>query len=58
MYPLSKTATHIKRSVMRDLMALAVSPDIISLAGGLPANECLPVEQIAACFETVLQRDG
>lgn len=57
-YQLSQTATHIKRSVMRDLMALAVSPDILSLAGGLPAYDCLPVEQMQACFEKVLQRDG
>ena len=58
MYQLSETAKQIKRSVMRDLMALAVSPDILSLAGGLPANDCLPADELKACFERILQRDG
>ena len=58
MYQLSETAKQIKRSVMRDLMALAVSPDILSLAGGLPANDCLPADELKACFERILQLDG
>lgn len=58
MYQLAKSVEGLKRSVMRDLMALAVRPDVISLAGGLPANECLPVESLKACVQTVLARDG
>jgi 2-aminoadipate transaminase len=58
MHQLSQTATSLKRSVMRELMALAVSPDIISLAGGLPANDCLPVQALQACIDHVLRRDG
>lgn len=58
MHQLSQTATNIKRSVMRELMALAVSPDIISLAGGLPANDCLPVQEFRTCIDRVLRRDG
>jgi len=57
-YPLSHRATHIKRSVMRDLIALANQPDIISFAGGLPAAECLPLAQVKECVEAVLTRDG
>jgi DNA-binding transcriptional MocR family regulator len=53
----AETAT-LKRSVMRDLLKLAVAPDIISLAGGLPAGEFLPVEQLRICLDAVLRRDG
>ena len=43
---------------MRDLLKLTVSPDIISLAGGLPAGEFLPVEAFRDCVDAVLRRDG
>ncbi len=54
----SSETTHLKRSVMRDLLKLAVDPTIISLAGGLPASEYLPVDEFRACMEAVLLRDG
>jgi len=55
---LSKQATNLKRSVMRDLLRFAVDPEIISLAGGLPASEYLPVSELGECLTTVLARDG
>jgi hypothetical protein len=33
-YPLSQVANQIKRSVMRDLIALADRPNFVSFAGG------------------------
>ncbi|HLF27952.1 MAG TPA: PLP-dependent aminotransferase family protein [Anaerolineae bacterium] len=57
-YRLSRVATSLRRSVMRDLLNLAVSPDLISFAGGLPAAECLPLEHFRDCVDTVLRRDG
>ena len=58
-YHLSHAITNLKRSPMRDLLALTANrPDLISLAGGLPADECLPLEQIQTCFDAVLTRDG
>jgi len=57
-YSFSHLANTIKRSVMRDLIALANQPDIISFAGGLPAADHLPHEQVHACMEAVLTRDG
>lgn len=57
-YRLSATSANVKRSVMRDLLALAVSPEIISFAGGLPAAECLPVDEFRDCLDRVLKRDG
>ncbi|MGH2523315.1 MAG: PLP-dependent aminotransferase family protein, partial [Anaerolineales bacterium] len=57
-YPLSRLAATIKRSVMRDLIALANSLDVISFAGGLPAADHLPHEQVRACLDAVLAREG
>ncbi len=58
MITLSSEVGHLKRSVMRDLLALATDPGIVSLAGGLPATEYLPVAEYTQCLNTVLQRDG
>lgn len=55
---LSREASNVKRSVMRDLLRFAVDPEIISLAGGLPASEFLPLEDMRACLDAVLVRDG
>jgi 2-aminoadipate transaminase len=55
---LSREAINLKRSVMRDLLKFAVDPNIISLAGGLPASEFLPLEPLRECIDAVLTRDG
>lgn len=48
----------MSRSIIRELLKLAVDPDIISFAGGLPAPDVFPIErcQEAAC--KVLQEKG
>jgi 2-aminoadipate transaminase len=43
-----------KSSAIRELLKLTAQPDIISFAGGLPAPELFPVEQIAAAAARVL----
>ena len=55
---LSAETAHLKRSVMRELLAVAVDPDILSMAGGLPAADLLPLKPIAAALASVLERDG
>lgn len=57
-FTLSRTASTLKRSVMRDLLALTARPGVISLAGGLPADDHLPLSQLQTCLEAVLTRDG
>ena len=37
----------MKSSEIRELLKLTAQPDIISFAGGLPAPELFPVEEIA-----------
>ena len=55
---LSAEVANLKRSVMRDLLSLAVDPEIISMAGGLPASELIPLDAFRDCLDTVLVRDG
>jgi len=50
--------THLKRSVMRELIKIIARPGVVSLAGGLPANELLPVDEFRQCLDAVLRRDG
>ena len=42
----SKSVSSLRTSEIRDLMSLAIRPDIISFAGGMPGNELFPVEEI------------
>ncbi len=48
----------IKASDIRQLLAVASKPDIISFAGGLPAPELFPVEDMKKAFDTVLEEAG
>src|SRR5438045_706457 len=54
---LSGEMAHLKRSVMRDMLSLTAAPDIVSFAGGLPANEYLPVARYRECLNSVMERD-
>src|SRR5260221_231707 len=56
-FTFSREMAHLKRSVMRDLLGLTAMPDIVSFAGGLPANEYLPVAEYQACLNKVTERD-
>ncbi len=55
---LSREGTNLQRSVMRELLRFAVDPNVISLAGGLPASEHLPLEGLRESIDRVLTRDG
>jgi 2-aminoadipate transaminase len=57
-YRFSQRSSYLERSVMRDLLKHAVDPNIISLAGGLPASDCLPLAELKDCMNYVLERDG
>ena len=43
---LSDRIGHVPRSFIRDILSVAVSPEIISFAGGLPNKDFFPVDQI------------
>lgn len=50
--------TRIRRSVVRDILAFHNRPDMISMAGGLPDPDSLPVAAIARAAQYVLARYG
>ena len=49
----SKNANNMKKSVIRELLKLTQQPDIISFAGGLPAPETFPVEDLRRAADRV-----
>lgn len=51
---LSTAAGAVRGSAIRDLLALTARPDVISLAGGLPAADLMPRERIARAAATAL----
>lgn len=56
--PTSGLAGRVGSSAIRDLLALTERPDVISLAGGLPAPEGFPVSAIAEAAAAALADDG
>ncbi|MDX1991826.1 MAG: PLP-dependent aminotransferase family protein [bacterium] len=57
-YAFSRETASLQRSVMRDLLRLTTDPSIISLAGGLPPPDYLPLDAFQESLNTVLRRDG
>lgn len=48
----------IKASEIREILKVTERPEVISFAGGLPAPELFPVEEMKAVCEAVLNEDG
>lgn len=55
---LSANANNMKKSVIRELLKLTNQPDIISFAGGLPAPETFPVEELREASDRVFRKYG
>ena len=55
---LSDSAKGMKRSAIRELLKLTQKPEIISFAGGLPAKESFPLEQLPEICAEVIATDG
>lgn len=47
-------AKGMRSSAIRDLLRLTEQPEMISFAGGLPAPECFPTEELAAACERAM----
>src|SRR5947207_6482641 len=54
----AERTSRMKASDIRELLKLTARPEIISLAGGLPAPELFPVDEYRRAFEWVLETDG
>ena len=55
---LSESAKGMKRSAIRELLKLTQKPEIISFAGGLPAKESFPLDQLQEICAEVIATDG
>lgn len=55
---LSDSAKGMKRSAIRELLKLTQRPEIISFAGGLPAPNSFPIEELKEISLEVLDQDG
>src|SRR5258708_18084155 len=51
-------AAGMRASDIREILKVTAQPDVISLAGGLPAPELFPVDEYRRAFEWVLESDG
>lgn len=54
----AKRMDNIKASEIRELLKLTQRPEVISFAGGLPAPELFPVEELKKVAKEVLQENG
>lgn len=54
----AKRMDNIKGSAIRELLKLTELPEIISFAGGLPAPELFPIEEMKQVCTKVLDSDG
>jgi 2-aminoadipate transaminase len=55
---LSKNMAAAKRSAIREILKLTQRPEIMSFAGGLPAEDSFPVADIKECIDEVLVENG
>lgn len=56
--PLAQRLRGVSSSPVRDLLALASRPEVISFAGGLPAPELFDVDGVRSAFDAVLSGPG
>ena len=54
---LAKHSQGLKRRAVREILKVAVRPEVISFAGGLPAPECFPSELIESASARLLDKD-
>ena len=56
--PLADAVGRIDSSTIRDLLAVAERPDVVSLAGGRPTPDAFPIDALREATDAVLARDG
>jgi 2-aminoadipate transaminase len=57
-FRLASRMTGLAPSAVREILKVAEQPEVLSFAGGLPAPELFPVEEVAAAFAKVLADEG
>jgi 2-aminoadipate transaminase len=54
---LAAAPQRVRSSAIREILAITERPDVLSLAGGLPAPDAFPVEALAAATQAVLAEE-
>ncbi len=54
----ARRMSNLRTSEVRELLKLTASRDIISFGGGLPPNECFPLDDIRAALDLVFAAHG
>ena len=54
----SERAANIKQSAVRDVFDISMRPGLVSLAGGSPYLQSLPLERLAATAASIIAKDG
>ena len=54
----SDSAKNMKRSAIREILKLTQNPEVISFAGGLPAPESFPVQELKQILIELLDEEG
>jgi 2-aminoadipate transaminase len=54
----SKISNNIKRSAIREILKLTQNSEVISFAGGLPAPESFPVDNLDEIISAMLKEEG
>lgn len=57
-WPFSRTASTLEASIIREILKISSRPGLINFAGGLPAPELFPIDQIRECVDAVLTKSG
>ncbi|RKD32069.1 PLP-dependent aminotransferase family protein [Thermohalobacter berrensis] len=57
-YKFAKRMNNIKASEIRELLKLTQRPEVISFAGGLPAPELFPVQEVKEVAAEVIEEQG
>ncbi|MCB9171296.1 MAG: PLP-dependent aminotransferase family protein [Ardenticatenales bacterium] len=55
---LAEWTTHVKRSVLRDMIAVVSKPGILSFAGGLPAPDLFPCDSFSDAVAHAMSSDA
>jgi 2-aminoadipate transaminase len=57
-YRYAQRTQRMGSSAIRELLKYTQKPDIISFAGGLPAPDVFPIDELSAACERVLREHG
>ncbi len=57
-YKYADRMAHLRASEIRELLKVTENPEIISFAGGLPAPELFPIDEMTEASKRVISEDG